>query len=846
MKTSRGVRVGDAFSKWLITVGGIGTILAVCTVFIFLVWVAVPLLFRASTGGERTVPFQAPEVRAIQSGVDEYNLMLWTLFSDGTFRCIRLDGGGEVLSRRLFEHRITASSSDPNTDSFALGFEDGAVRIGRIRFLTGHLDWHEAPETLREMPVGGLERHGNALVERSGEEVLRSFSVEAEFEESMEGECAVTGLAHVESDALSVLAVLFADGRLLIERLSRRTNLMTGKTTIRRREAALPYVPGEDGDPAFMKISGLGDSVVLAWRDGKVVRYNTRDPENPEVEETLDILPESKAELTGLIYLLGQTTLLAADTEGRVAAWFPVNSEPGDHTASQTRLVRAHVFGGGSVPVSALASSSRMRAFACAYADGSVRLYHVTSEKMMAEFSVEDPGIQEVLFSPRDDAVVAFSDCQAYVRRVDLGHPEASVKALFTKVWYEGAREPAHVWQSSSGTDDFEPKFGLIPLIFGTLKATLYSVLFGVPIALLAAVFTSEFMAPRVKLLVKPTVEMMAGLPSVVLGFLAALVFAPWAEGRIPELLGAFFMVPVTFLAGAYLWQLMPYRISLRLGAWRFLFILAMLPLGLLAAVAVGPCMERLLFAGDIKRWLDGQIGTGFGGWFLMLLPLSSVAVVWAMSRLAGPYLREHSRNWTRGLCAVVDLIKFLVVLLVALALCTAMAQLLTALGFDLRGGVFGTYVQRNALIVGFVMGFAIIPIIYTIAEDALGSVPDHLRSASLGAGATPWQTAVRIVIPTAMSGLFSAIMIGLGRAVGETMIVLMAAGNTPLMEWNLFNGFRTLSANIAVELPEAVRNSTHYRTLFLAALVLFVMTFILNTAAEMIRLRFRKKAVEL
>jgi phosphate transport system permease protein len=156
------------------------------------------------------------------------------------------------------------------------------------------------------------------------------------------------------------------------------------------------------------------------------------------------------------------------------------------------------------------------------------------------------------------------------------------------------------------------------------------------------------------------------------------------------------------------------------------------------------------------------------------------------------------------------------------------------------------TYVQRNALIVGFVMGFAIIPIIYTIADDALTAVPDHLRSASLGAGATPWQTAVYIVIPTAMSGLFSALMVGLGRAVGETMIVLMALGNTAIMDWNIFNGARTLSANIAVELPEAVPNSTHYRTLFLAALVLFAMTFVVNTIAEVVRLRFRKRAYQL
>ena len=124
--------------------------------------------------------------------------------------------------------------------------------------------------------------------------------------------------------------------------------------------------------------------------------------------------------------------------------------------------------------------------------------------------------------------------------------------------------------------------------------------------------------------------------------------------------------------------------------------------------------------------------------------------------------------------------------------------------------------------------------------------MPDHLRSASLGAGATPWQTAMRIIVPTAMSGLFSAVMIGLGRAVGETMIVLMAAGNTPIMDWNIFNGFQTLSSLIAQEMPESVRNSTHYRTLFLAALTLFALTFVVNTVAEIIRLRFRRRAYEL
>ena len=127
-----------------------------------------------------------------------------------------------------------------------------------------------------------------------------------------------------------------------------------------------------------------------------------------------------------------------------------------------------------------------------------------------------------------------------------------------------------------------------------------------------------------------------------------------------------------------------------------------------------------------------------------------------------------------------------------------------------------------------------------------MNSVPGHLRSSSLACGATPWQTAMWVIIPTAMSGIFAAVMIGMGRAVGETMIVVMAAGNTPILDWNIFNGLRTLSANIAVELPEAVKDGTLYRMLFLAALTLFVMTFVVNTFAEIIRQRFRKRAFQL
>jgi phosphate transport system permease protein len=135
-----------------------------------------------------------------------------------------------------------------------------------------------------------------------------------------------------------------------------------------------------------------------------------------------------------------------------------------------------------------------------------------------------------------------------------------------------------------------------------------------------------------------------------------------------------------------------------------------------------------------------------------------------------------------------------------------------------------------------------VIPIIFTIAEDSFTSVPQHLTAASLALGASRWQTATRVVLPTASPGIFSAVMIGFGRAVGETMIVLMATGNTPVLDWSAFNGMRTLSANIAVEIPEAPYGGTLYRTLFLAALVLFMMTFVVNTLAELVRQRLRER----
>lgn len=149
-------------------------------------------------------------------------------------------------------------------------------------------------------------------------------------------------------------------------------------------------------------------------------------------------------------------------------------------------------------------------------------------------------------------------------------------------------------------------------------------------------------------------------------------------------------------------------------------------------------------------------------------------------------------------------------------------------------------YEQRNALLVGMAMGVAITPVMFSIVEDSIFAVPRSLSDGSLALGATRWQSLARVILPAASPAILSALLIGLARGLGETMIVLLATGNTPLMEPGAFTGLRSLSASIVVELPEAGAQSVQFRLLFLAALVLFGLTFVLNTVAELFRQRLR------
>lgn len=247
---------------------------------------------------------------------------------------------------------------------------------------------------------------------------------------------------------------------------------------------------------------------------------------------------------------------------------------------------------------------------------------------------------------------------------------------------WTGYDQPEYIWQPVSEI----PKYNIVPLILGSLKVTAVALLFSVPLALAAAIYVSQLARPRVREVTKPIIELLAGIPSVVLGFFALIV-----------------------MASAF----------------------------------------------------------------------------------------QHA---------------------------------------------FGYHSRLNALVAGIALGFSAIPVIFSIAEDALTSVPRSYVQAALALGASRWKAAWQVVLPAALPGVFAAVALGFGRAIGETMIVLMASGNASIVSWDLLDSARTITATIAAELGEVVFGSPHYRLLFLIGILLFAVTFLTNLAADVIMHRLKAR----
>jgi phosphate transport system permease protein len=730
------VKRWDRIARYVITIGGVGVIFSVMLILFLIARVTFPLFQSPSIERQALVDVSSvADATVLQAGVDDYLESVFTLQDNGSVTFYATESGQNLETVTLLppgEGLTVADVERSDPRRFDILWSDGSLTMEEVRFLPhfdaeGRRSFERRVERLAtlEPPVGGLPQR---------------FAARSADEDSLVRVC------------------LLADGALQVDQQVSSEDLFGEQATERFRYNLDPGLVGER--ITALTMDSRGTALYAGTDQGTLLRWDLSDPEEPLLLDRLPAFTERKA-ITALCLILGDISLAVGDADGGVTTWFPVASEA---SGGVKRLHHIHTLTSHRRAVVRLLPSLRDKSLLSIDEQGIVHLDHMTSERNLLDLTAVGP-LREVALSRRGDGLVGIDEQgRAAVWRVNNPHPEVSWKTLFGKVWYESYDEPAYAWQSSSASDDFEPKLSLTPLVFGTIKGTAYAMLFAVPLALLGAIYTSQFGSDKLRGVIKPAVEVMAAVPSVIIGFLAALWFAPLLEKSVTALFLSVLFVPTFLLVALVLWQLVrnrPWCKRIAKGH-EFLLLAPVLVAAVACALMLGPAVESWFFGGDFKLWLFTEAGS--------------------------------------------------------------------------------RYDPRNNIVISFALGFAVIPIIFTIAEDSLSNVPQSLRAASLALGASRWQTVKRVILPSASPGIFAGTMIGFGRAIGETMIVLMATGNTAIMDWSIFNGMRPMSSNIAVEIPEAPHGGTLYRVLFLSAVLLFLMTFVLNTVAEVVRQRLRKK----
>ena len=750
-KVSRGTLLIDRAMTQLIRIGGFGITLAVFGIFFFIFIEILPLFRGAKVEPATTLPteIQAP----VAMGADEWGELPF-LYDGGdalVFADLVGDRGNIRVPLEIPENfEPTAIRHRPYESHLLLGGRDGTVLLYQIDWRTDFSSGSRVLDPSVAAPV--------------------AFRYQGEG-----GDAEILDLDLTSGTNRGILAIVQRAGDRAAVRVvsfTRRRGLgSVGGSDPRQlqRQAEFDVTADIPGTPTRLITSTVGDNFIVANDRGDILYFSL---EAGELALRQTIRPFDDLEnpaIGSLDFVLGDNSFITTGNDGTVRGFSLFVPEEDDPRRLWGHTKTYEPLAGG--PATFFLASPRNKSFLYGR-DSEVRLANLTSESERWRGDVGFPVARAALDGKGGGMFLLDPEGNLHASEITDNHPEASFRAFFGNVWYEGRAQPETIWQSTGGSDDFESKLSMMPLIFGSIKGTFYAMLFAVPIALLAAIYCAAFVTPRVKRVIKPTMEIMASLPSVVLGFLAGLVLAPMIETKVPSVLMTILLLPLAALTFGWLWSRLPVknRSWLPCGMeWVMLVPVATAAIWL--GWSLGPVVENLLF---YVRDADGNKIADFRLWW--------------------PEFTDTS------------------------------------------------FSQRNSLVVGFMMGFAVIPIIFTISEDALSNVPPSLVAASRALGASRWQTARTIMIPVAAAGIFSALMIGFGRAVGETMIMVMATGNTPISEWNIFSGMRTLAANIAVELPEAPVGSTHYRALFLGAMILFLFTFAINTVAEILRQRLREK----
>ncbi|MDH5601781.1 MAG: ABC transporter permease subunit [Gammaproteobacteria bacterium] len=737
-KLDRSRAIKNKITSFSMAVGGISVILAIVLIFFYLAYVVYPLFLSAEIEKSASYPLPAAsQGQTLHLASEEQNTIA-VRFTDQAKAIFFNINTGEIVENINIALPGKTSISSFSTSHLAKGFMAFGLNNGSIIFSQHKYQTRYLPEGKKIIPSLVYPLGENPVVmDESGKSAIKHVSV-------MHNEEKATFVAYTE------------DNRLLLNQLVFDEELTSDTEDEIEYESTLVEIPNIQHVYKLL-LDNSQSLLYVAHNNGEVSLIDINDLDDIQVLERKRVVTDD-ADITEFTFLTGEISLLIGDSKGNISQWFPVQKNTG--------LSLSHIrdFDSQHSSITNIVTEQRRKGFAAIDNKGQLAIYHSTAHRTLVRETINDTALKFLAISPRANVFITEDNKRnMQLWKVNNEHPEMSWGVLWDQVWYESYPEPSYTWQSSSSSNDFEPKFSLMPLAFGTLKAAFYAMLFAMPLAIMGAIYTAYFMAPKMRTYVKPTIEIMEALPTVILGFLAGLWLAPIIESHLPGVFSMLIILPAGVLLFAFGWKSLPKNIRRKVpDGWQAALLIPVLIVTGWVALSLSLPMENLFFNGDMKIWLSENLGMD--------------------------------------------------------------------------------YDQRNSLVVGIAMGVAVIPTIFSITEDAIFSVPKNLTFGSLALGATPWQTLIYVVILTASPGIFSAVMIGMGRAVGETMIVLMATGNTPVMDFSIFQGMRTLAANVAVEMPESEVDSTHYRILFLAALVLFIFTFAFNTLAEIVRQRLRKK----
>ena len=722
----------DHFTRWYVWVGGLAVLGAITLIFFYLAYVVFPLFQGAELTPRTTLQpaWMADAGKPLMISLEEQNTVGMRVADKGLALFFKTKDASELSRVQLplpAGAKVTSiAKGQPGSPLVVVGLSNGQALLFRHSYKISYPDNVKTITPVIEYPYG---------------------------EAPMAVDTGGRPLEHVAVNATdSSLIVAGSSGaQLSVVSVTQEENMLTGEVTSEQSRIDLPQMT-EPVKAMYLDPRQQWLYVINGRAQADVFNLNEKN-----LNGRYKLLEDGAAQVTASSQLVGGVSLIIGSSKGGLSQWFMARDVDGEPRLSHIRDFKL-----GDAPIVQISPEERRKGFIALDGRGQLGVFHSTAHRTLLIEPVADHGGLMAL-SPRANRILIEDDGKFLPFSLRNPHPEVSWSALWDKVWYENYDSPQYVWQSTASNSDFEPKLSLAPLTFGTLKAAFYAMLLAAPLAVAAAIYTAYFMAPGMRRKVKPVIELMEAMPTVILGFFAGLFLAPYLEGHLPGIFSLLMLTPVGILLAGYGWSRLPESIRLRVPeGWESAILIPVILVVGAFSLYMSPFLENWFFGGDMRQWITQDLGI--------------------------------------------------------------------------------TFDQRNALVVGLAMGFAVIPNIYSIAEDAVFSVPRSLTLGSLALGATPWQTLTRVVILTASPGIFSALMIGMGRAVGETMIVLMATGNTPIMNMNLFEGMRTLAANVAVEMPESEVGGSHYRVLFLAAMVLLLFTFVMNTLAELIRQRLRKK----